>query len=286
MGLWDNSFKWTLRNISIGTGNKIYQATELALFSLSCFPFPVFTSTSSDECSLTLFLQLPPNCLIKSCPFESSLMSVVFVSMSGHTSVCCQGQSRALCWEFSDVLISQIEWDTLLWPMQCPSMVREWWSSDGICCCPFAKLCPTLCNRTDCSTPGFPVLHYLPEFASTHVQWSGDAIQPSYPLLLTSPPLLNLSQQQCLFQWVSSSHQVTKVLELHLQHQSFQWWGLRPYVYQTWQSEYIWPDCSLSSRLFTISTLFIYLARMHSFQDLSSPTREWTWALISESEDS
>ena len=75
----------------------------------------------------------------------------------------------------------------------------------------------------DCSTPGLPVRHQLPEFSQTHVHWVGDAIQPSHPLSSPSPPALNLSQHQGLFQWVSSSHQVTKGLELQLQHQSFQW---------------------------------------------------------------
>ena len=72
------------------------------------------------------------------------------------------------------------------------------------------------------STPGFPVLHHLPEFAQTHVHWVADAIQPSYPLLPSSPPAFNLSQHQGLFQWLGSSHQVAKVLELQLEHQSFQ----------------------------------------------------------------
>ena len=90
-------------------------------------------------------------------------------------------------------------------------------------CCSIAKLCPTLCNTTDCSTPDFPVLRYLPKFAQTRVHWVGDAIQPSHPLSPPSPPALNLSQHQSLFQWVSSSHQVAEVLEFQLQHQSFQW---------------------------------------------------------------
>ena len=72
--------------------------------------------------------------------------------------------------------------------------------------------CPTLCNSMDCSTPGFPVLHYLPEFAQTHVHWVNDAMQSSYPLLPPSPPALNLSQCKGLFQWVGSSHQVAKVI--------------------------------------------------------------------------
>ena len=86
-----------------------------------------------------------------------------------------------------------------------------------------AQLCPTFCDPTDCSTPGFPVHHQLPELAQTHVHHIGDAIQPSHPLLFPSPPTFNLPQHQDLFQWVSSSHQVAKVLEFQLQHQSFQW---------------------------------------------------------------
>ena len=64
----------------------------------------------------------------------------------------------------------------------------------------------------DCSTPGFPVHHQLPELAQTHVHRVGDAIQPSHPLLSLSPAF-NLSQHQGLSQGVSFSHQVAKVLE-------------------------------------------------------------------------
>ena len=67
------------------------------------------------------------------------------------------------------------------------------------CCCSVAQLCLTLCHPVDCSTPGFPVLHYLPEFTQTHVHWVGDAIQPSHTLLSPSPPAFNLSQNQGLF---------------------------------------------------------------------------------------
>ena len=91
------------------------------------------------------------------------------------------------------------------------------------CCCSVTKSCPTLCDPMDCSTLSFLVLHYLPEFAQTHACWVCDAIQRSHPLLHPSPPALNLSQHWGLFQWVSSSHQVAKVLELQLWHQSFQW---------------------------------------------------------------
>ena len=83
--------------------------------------------------------------------------------------------------------------------------------------------CPTLCNPMNCSKPGLPVHHQLPEFTQTHVHQVGDAIQPSHPLLSPSPPAPNPSQHQSLFPWVNSSHEVAKVLEFQLQHQSFQW---------------------------------------------------------------
>ena len=82
------------------------------------------------------------------------------------------------------------------------------------CCCSVAKLCLTLCDPMDCSTPGFPVLHYLPEFAQTIASMM---CQSSHPLLPPSPLVLNLSQHQGLFQSVGTSHQVAKVPEL--QHQ-------------------------------------------------------------------
>ena len=85
------------------------------------------------------------------------------------------------------------------------------------------QLCLTLCDPMDYSTPSFPVHHQLPEFTQTHVHWVGDAIQPSHPLSSPSPLTFNLSQHQSLFQWVSSLHQVAKVLEFQLQHQTFQW---------------------------------------------------------------
>ena len=71
--------------------------------------------------------------------------------------------------------------------------------------------CPTLCDPMDCSTPGFPVYHQLPELTQTHVHRVGDAIQPSYLLSSPSPPAFNLSQHQDLFQWVSSSHQLQSI---------------------------------------------------------------------------
>ena len=88
-----------------------------------------------------------------------------------------------------------------------------------------AQLCLTLCDPMDCSTPGLPVHHQLPEFTQTHVHCVGDTIQPSHPLSTPSPPAFNLSQHQGLFQF-SSLNQMTKVLEFQLQHQSNDYSGL------------------------------------------------------------
>ena len=84
-----------------------------------------------------------------------------------------------------------------------------------------AQSCPTLCHPMECNIPGLPVHHQLPEFTQTHAHGVRDVIQP--PLSSPSPPAFNLSQHHNLFQWVISTHQVAKVLELQLQYQSFQW---------------------------------------------------------------
>ena len=94
-----------------------------------------------------------------------------------------------------------------------------------------AQSCPTLCDPMACSTPGFPVHHQLPELTQTHVHWVGNAIPPSHPLSFPSPPAFILSQDQSLFQWASSLHQVAKVLALQLQHQSFQWTFRTDFLY-------------------------------------------------------
>ena len=82
--------------------------------------------------------------------------------------------------------------------------------------------CLTICNPMNWSMTGFLVHHQLPEFTQTHVHWISDATQPSHPLSSPSPTF-NLSQDQGLFKWVSSLHQVAKVLKFQHQHQSFQW---------------------------------------------------------------
>ena len=94
------------------------------------------------------------------------------------------------------------------------------------CCTQFSSVtqsCPTLCDPMNHSTPGLPVHHQLLESTQTHVHRVGGAIQPSHPLSSPSPPAFSLSQHQGLFRWVSSSHQVLKVLAFQFQHQAFQW---------------------------------------------------------------
>ena len=106
--------------------------------------------------------------------------------------------------------------------MKCPLDIPPY-SPFSFLFCSVTKWCPTLCDPMDCSVPGLSVPHYLLEFAQVHVHWISDAIQPSHPLSLSSPSAFNLSQYQSLFQWVSCSHQVAKVLEFPLQYQSFHW---------------------------------------------------------------
>ena len=106
-------------------------------------------------------------------------------------------------------------------------MVADWlnqWMNKWLdyCCSVANWTCLTLCNPMNCNIPGFPLLHCLLKFAQTHVHWVGDNIQLAHPPLPPSPPALNLSQHQGLFQWVGF-YQVAKVLEFQLQEQSLQW---------------------------------------------------------------
>ena len=108
-----------------------------------------------------------------------------------------------------------------------------------------------LCNSMEYSSPGLPVPLPLLEFAQTHVHWVGDAIQPSHPLSSPSPPAFNLSQHQGLFQWVSSLHQVAKVLELR--HQSLQWIFMIDFLYD-WL---VWsPYCPSDSQESSLASQF------------------------------
>ena len=113
------------------------------------------------------------------------------------------------------------------------------WSKQG-CCCSVAKPCMTICDPMNCSTPGFPVLHYLQEFAQIHDHWVAAAIQSSHPLLPHSPPVLNLSQHQGLFQWVGFSHQALKYWSFSFS--SLQSKGLSRILSSTtiWKASVLW----------------------------------------------
>ena len=153
------------------------------------------------------------------CLFDLSLVLSPHSLCSNHTDLavpralqpCSFLRAFALADPFTGMLLSQ----TLHLSHLCLNIFSVQFSS-------VAQSCPTLCDPMNCSMPGLPVHHQLPEFTQTHVHLVGDAIQPSHPLSSPSPAP-NLSQHQGLFKWVSSSHQVAKVLELQLQHQSFQW---------------------------------------------------------------
>ena len=120
-----------------------------------------------------------------------------------------------------------------------------------------AQLYLTLCNPMNRSTPGLPVHHQLLEFTQTHVHWVSDAIQPSHPLSSPSPPAPSPFQHQGLFQWVNSLHQVAKVLEFQLQHQSFQWTPRTGVILICWR---IKSNLALSCFIFfLVDYLFIYL---------------------------
>ena len=156
----------------------------------------------------------------------------------GHLMQRVDSLKRPWCWERlrAGGKRSDRRWDG--WMASSTQWIWVWanWDSEGqgglACCSPWgckesdmteslynnnvfqfssvAQPCPTLCDPMDCSMPGFPVHHQLPEFTQTDVHGVGDAIQPSHPLLSPSPPTFNLSQHQGLFKWVSSLHQVAK----------------------------------------------------------------------------
>ena len=136
----------------------------------------------------------------------------------------CLGATKPMyhnLWTGAQGPVSCNHWACVPQPLK-PINKRNHCNKEALCRCSVTQSCQTLCHPMDCSMPGFPVLHHLLELAQTQVHWVGDAIQLSHPLSSPSPAL-NLSQHQGLFQWVSSLHQVAKVLEFQLQYQSFQW---------------------------------------------------------------
>ena len=140
----------------------------------------------------------------------------------------------------------------------------------NIFCWEVATSCLTLCNPVNWVMLGFSVLNYLLEYAQMHVHWVSDAIQTSHPLPPSSPPALYLSQHQGPFQSVTSSHQVAKVLELQLQHQSFQWifrvdflydWLLSKRLLRVFSSTTIWKHQFFSTQL----SLMVQLPHLYTW---------------------
>ena len=148
-------------------------------------------------------------------PHRLQLLEVMFLQEELSTLVKSTGFSLSSVFES---LLSRLTTGSWAWLTE-----RTIIPLTGIQFSSVAQSCPTLCDPMNCSTPGLPVHHQLPEFTQTHVHRVADAIQPSHPLSSPSPPAPNPSQHQSLFQWVNSSHQVAKVLEFQLQYQSFQW---------------------------------------------------------------
>ena len=120
----------------------------------------------------------------------------------------------AIC---SEILVS-LPW--CMWLCHHPSGKENW---ANCCSCWVTLSCLTLWDTMDCSMPGFHVPHHLLKFSHVHVHCTRDAIQPFHPLMPSYPSILYLSQHQRVFQWIGCSHQMTKILEFQLQHQSFQW---------------------------------------------------------------
>ena len=98
----------------------------------------------------------------------------------------------------------------------CITGIKTTWSWCSVQFSSVTQSCPTLCDPMKLSMPGLPVHHHLSEFTQTHVHQVSDAIQPSHPRSSPSPPAPNPFQHQSLFQWVNSSHEVSKALELQL----------------------------------------------------------------------
>ena len=115
---------------------------------------------------------------------------------------CCKWQNIILLWLTNIPVCVFLCVSVCVYNIFIHSLLSELvfsFSLDVYYCCSVTQSCLTLCDPMDCSTPGFPVLHYLPEFAQTHVHWVGDAVQPSHLLSPPSPPALSLSQHRGLF---------------------------------------------------------------------------------------
>ena len=158
-------------------------------------PPPLPEWFQSQECDLATTAALRASCL-RHHPVASEFC-VHFPSSCG----------SVLKWGLAFVVTSLITWAWAAKKRE-PSFVGYTFSSVQLS----RSVVSNSCDPLNHSMPGLPVHHQLPEFTQTLVHWAGDTIQPSHPLSSPSPPAPNPSQQQSLFQWVNSSHEVAKVL--------------------------------------------------------------------------
>ena len=162
---------------------------------------------------------------MNSLPSRQSSLQLSFapcvMSLSPHTAFIPTISYASPFWSFPGILVHSIyHLSVYMYNIRFTLLTNfKMYNMLLLSCFSVTQLCLTLCSPMDCCMPGFFVPHYLPEFVQTHAHWVDDAIQPSHSLLPSSPPALNLSQHQGVFQWVSSSHQVTEVLQLQFQHQ-------------------------------------------------------------------
>ena len=168
--------------------------------SVLCIRWPKYWSFSSNESSMNIQDWFP-------------------LGLTGLISLQSTGLSRV----FSNTTVQKYQFFCVKLSLWSNSHIYTWLLEKPSIQFNSVQSCLTLCNSMDSSTPGLPVHHQLLESTQTHVHWVGDAIQPSHPLTFPPPLAFYLSQHKGLFQWVSSSNEVTKVLEFQLQHQSFQW---------------------------------------------------------------
>ena len=185
----------------------------------SSLPFCI-TKYSSAVSPFNLHLQVPvAPCVLCITDFVLCFtLRSLFLTVSCHcdlVSVICTSESSSLSEQTCCLVNEEKRW-TEGW-------MNGYWMDDACQFSSVAQSCPTPWDPMDCSTSGLPVHNQLPEFTQTHVHWVSDAIQPSHPLLSPSPPTFNFSQHQGLFKWISTLHQVAKVLAFQLQHQSFLW---------------------------------------------------------------
>ena len=135
----------------------------------------------------------------------------------------------------------------------------------------------------NCSMPGLPVHHQLPEFTQTHVHWVGDAIQPSHPLSSPSPPAFNLSQHQGLFKWVGSSHQVAKVLEFQLPMNIQDWFPLGWTGWISLQSKglsRVFSDTTVQKHQFFGAQFFFIVQLSHPYMTTGKTIALTKWTFV------